>query len=123
MIDLPKRLLAVLIAGGVPLVSQAQLPAYKAPPGVTFLLKDQAIGCYRGYSFSTPSSLNQVVEYYHQKARSAGLDRSDVQDRPGFYFSTYHNAAGFALGVAVNAQSKPTTATVMYRAGDGPVRC
>lgn len=123
MSDLPESLAAIFIAGLVSSASWAQPPAYRAPSGVTFLLRDQAIGCYRAYSFSTSSALGDVAAYYDRQARKAGLNRSGVQRRSGFYFTTYQNTSGFSLSVAVNAQSKPTTATIMYRAGNKPPRC
>lgn len=102
----------------------ATTPAFAAqvpPPGnASILLEDQAIGCYRGYSFSTAAGSDAVAAYYDRHAKDAGLKPANVQRRHGFYFATYNDTQSdttsrFAFSVAINSQSKPTTATVMYR--------
>lgn len=123
MMGISNRLVALLAAAAIASPVLAKPSQFPAPVGVTLLLRDQAIGCYRGYSFSTSSTLKDVVDHYDRQARKSGLNRSAVQQRPGFHFSTYNDASGFSLSVAVNAQSKPTTATVMYREGKSPIRC
>ena len=121
--NLSNPLAALLVAAVIVSPALAETFNYKAPAGANFLLRDQAIGCYRGYSFSTSSTLADVAGYYDRQAQKSGLKRSVVQRRPGFRFANYHDANGFSLSVAVNARSKPTTATIMYRGRNRPPRC
>lgn len=121
--DLSNPLAALLVAAVIASPASAETFSYKAPSGANFLLRDQAIGCYRAYSFSTSSTLTDVASYYDRQAQKSGFKRSTVQHRPGFRFSNYQDANGFALSVAVNARSKPTTATVMYRGSNRPSHC
>lgn len=120
-LPMPLAVPIVLAITASPVLAAAS--EYRAPAGVTFLLRDQAIGCYRGYSFSTSETLDDVANYYDRQARNAGLQGSTVKIGPGFRLATYNNATGSTLRVAINTRSKPTTATVMYRGGKRALRC